>query len=289
MQDVQSLRVNCGMPPTYQKIKLNSSTKSISANWTTKDPSGKVGRPNGSAISLLFKHHFFHPEVPLVEDPEGRELASGDSETALDNEDGCKPSSKVGGTDAEVSGVLATQPRSDPSHVMDVDVVPPAPSPQETPVESVPISVRMRTVLCGATEGFVVRPPGRFECRLVVGLSSDSESLSSEFERNLLYMYVTTTRRLHTVNVTVVLMFAVKPRIIALLFPNESARRTVTAYTIPAKELHIFAANSQESSLRRDRRMCTLQRNLKEMRVNTESARRSQTRLIYPIVFPTKH
>lgn len=66
-----------------------------------------------------------------------------------------------------------------------------------------------------------------------------------------------------------------KPRIVNRLLPNEVARVTITVYTIPAKELQIFAANSQERSLRRDRRMRTFQRNLKEMSVNVESATRS--------------
>lgn len=247
---------------------------------------------------------FVHFEGPL-EDPDGSEFASEGPETAPDEEGSCKSPSKAEGTDTDPrcvdlemagGGALSTQPILDPVHVINVDVMPLelALSLEETPVESVSNSVRLRTVLCGMTDGFVVRPLGRSACRPVVGSSSDSESLSSELDQNLVYTYVTTTRRLHTVNVIEVcpkkvnsargeyspgknltLIFMLKPMIRVLASPNEGAQMTITAYTIPAKELQVFAANSQESNLRRDRRMRSFQRKLNEMRVKTVSARRS--------------
>ena len=142
---------------------------------------------------------------------DGSESAKEGPETTPDEEAGCKPSSKSEGTGGDSlffdlerakEAVLFTQPILDPAHVINVDVFPLAPLPlDETPVTSVSNSVRLR--LCGAGDSFVVLPLGRSLCRSVVEYesSSDSEPLSSELDRNLVYMYVTTTRRLHTMRV----------------------------------------------------------------------------------------
>lgn len=184
---------------------------------------------------------------------------------------------------------LTTQPILDPAHVINVDVIPLDLSSEETPVELVPNSVKVRTVLCGGTDILVVLPLGRFLWRPEVGSSSDSESLSSvELDQNLVYRYATTTRRLHTVSVIEICKNQVKklsqrrmcplcknPTLICMLKPmsrNEGPRMTITAYTIPAKELQAFAANMYESNLRRDRRIRSFQRKLNETKVKTVSA-----------------